>query len=77
MSLVNKTNFLSKYLKDLAIFLKYSSREKRCLFIATVLFFFALLFRKADLKELPFLAAWQFYILFLSTSINMRGKRGR
>jgi hypothetical protein len=63
MSLVNKTNFLSKYLKDLAIFLKYSSREKLFLFFAVALFVLGSWFKSLNLKEIAFLESFDAKIL--------------
>jgi len=55
MSLVNTTNFVNKYLKDLAIFLKYSSREKLFSYIAVALVGLGVWFNSLKLKEFPVL----------------------
>ena len=63
MSLINKTNFLSKYLKELAIFAKYSTREMLFLLIASALFCFEYWFYPLKLKEITFLESYDAKIL--------------
>jgi type VI protein secretion system component VasK len=62
MNFIIDTDSLSKQLRELITFLKYSTRETLFLFFAVALFHVASWFKKVDLKELPFLVPWQLYI---------------